>query len=183
VARGFKGMVPVIGRWTDKDVLVVHLEPEEYFAKLLLPLPRMEGSYRLGFTARSTGRAWVGFGLHFAASPVLTHKGYGEGRSYLVWLTSDPVHREDGGTRLQLYRSERDTYLDLVSDVAIPDSLFGDSRVLVTVIPAGGRLVVEVNGVERLNLSGLNDLGAGDYVVFRSLDMSEFSSFEAEQQE
>jgi hypothetical protein len=159
---------------------VAHSEETEYFAKMLMALPSHEGKLRYSFQARSTGRAWVGYGLHFSASPLLTHRGYGEGHSYLLWITSDPVHLKDAGTRIQLYRSDRDTELTLVADRAMPESIFERNSIEIIVDPAEGSVKALVNGAERLAVGGLAGLAEGDYLVLRALDKTEFYSFKTE---
>lgn len=183
IARGFGGFSPVLGTWQSDQVLAVHLEANEYFAKMILPVRQPDGDYRFLIDARSVGSAWVGYGLHFAARPILTHKGYGEGHSWLVWLTSDPVHLGTNQSRLQLYRSETDVQLSMVADVAIPESLFDQNRIEIVVRPAEGLVLILINGNERLRMEGLTGLAGGDYVILRALDKTEFSSFEAQKQE
>jgi hypothetical protein len=180
VALGFAGMVPAIGTWeiSGDKATAAHLEPEEYYAKLVLPLDQDGSKIAYAFKARSTGYKWVGLGIHVFARSVVTHKGYGEGQSLLVWFTSDPVHRGDALTRVQVYRSLRDTYMeDLLGEASLPESIFDLHSYRVEVDPAAGSLVVLVDGVERYRLEGLPDFSSGSEVVLRALDKAEFSDF------
>jgi len=180
IAEGLEDFRPVLGTWKSDKVLATHLVADEYFAKMILPVSQPDGAYRFLLEARSTGSQWVGFGLHFAAHPMLTHRGYGEGRSWLVWFTSDPVHLGSAQSRLQLYKSDLDTSLVMVADVPIPESLFDTNDIEIAVLPGEGSVIVSVNGIERLRKTGLDGLGGGDYVILRALDKTEFSSFEAQ---
>jgi hypothetical protein len=180
IARGLEAFRPVLGTWKSDKVLATHLVADEYFAKMILPVSQPDGAYRFLLEARSTGRLWVGFGLHFAARPMVTHRGYGEGRSWLVWFTSDPVHLGSAQSRLQLYKSDLDTSLVMVADVPIPESLFDANDIEILVLPGEGSVIVNVNGIERLRKTGLDGLAGGDYVILRALDKTEFSAVEAQ---
>lgn len=180
LAQGLGGFRPVLGTWRSDKILATHLREDEYFAKMILPVTQPDGAYRFLLEARSTGSQWVGFGLHFAARSMATHRGYGEGRSWLVWFTSDPVHLGSAQSRLQLYKSDLDTSLVMVADVPIPESLFDATDVEIVVLPDEGSVIVNVNGTERLRKTGLGGLAGGDYVILRALDKAEFSAFEAQ---
>ena len=180
IARGLEAFRPVLGTWKSDKVLATHLMADEYFAKMILPVAQPDGAYRFLLEARSTGSQWVGFGLHFAARSMATHRGYGEGRSWLVWFTSDPVHLDSAQSRLQLYKSDLDTSLVMVADLPIPESLFDANDIEIVVLPGEGSVIVNVNGIERLRKTGLDGLAGGDYVILRALDQTEFSAFEAQ---
>jgi tetratricopeptide (TPR) repeat protein len=180
IARGLEAFRPVLGTWKSDKVLATHLMADEYFAKMILPVAQPDGAYRFLLEARSTGSQWVGFGLHFAARPMVTHRGYGEGRSWLVWFTSDPIHLGSAQSRLQLYKSDLDTSLVMVADLPIPESLFDTNDIEIVVLPGEGSVIVNVNGIERLRKTGLDGLAGGDYVILRALDKTEFSAFEAQ---
>lgn len=180
LAKGLGNFRPVLGTWKSDKVLATHLVEDEYFAKMILPVSQPDGAYRFLLEARSTGSQWVGFGLHFAAHPMVTHRGYGEGRSWLVWFTSDPVHLGSAQSRLQLYKSDLDTSLVMVADIPIPESLFDTNDIEIVVLPGEGSVIVNVNGIERLRKTGLDGLAGGDYVILRALDKTEFSAFEAQ---
>ncbi len=181
VAQGLAPFKPVLGTWTGDDVKVVQLSDQEYFAKIIFPLASGGSAMRYSFNAKSIGHAWVGYGIHVAAKGALTHKGYGEGHSWLVWITSDPVHLGSKTAHIQLYRSDYDTELFLVSDAPIPEDAFFAHSMEVDVDPASGSIVARIDGTERLRATGLPGLAGGEYVVLRALDKTEFDSFTAEE--
>ncbi|HRY71608.1 MAG TPA: hypothetical protein P5165_00155 [Spirochaetia bacterium] len=176
---GFEGFVPGLGEWIIGESVAAQGDPESYYAKLARPLASGEGALRYSFTARSTGRGWTGYGLHVLVAGARTHRGYGEGESYLVWVMRDP-RRGDGSTRLELYRSRTDVDMGLVGSVPLPGSIFESARIEVEADPLAGSLVVRVDGVERLREAGLSLSRASGAVVLRALDRAEFSDFSVE---
>jgi hypothetical protein len=109
------------------------------------------------------------------------HRGWGEGNSVLVWLTSDPKHRDDALTRLQVYRSTSDVAMALLEETVVPESVFDENRIEVRLDPAAGILAVALNGTERLVRGGFTDLAGGTAVVFRALDRAGFTDFRVEE--
>jgi hypothetical protein len=185
VAEGFARFVKGAGTWKIGPNKAEQLGAEQYYAKIAMPLPQGGEKLRLSFKARSTGSGWAGLGIHVYARGVKSHKYYGEGRSLLVWFTSDPVHRRDPGTRLQIYRSLSDTYIadgarDMIADLAVPESLFATHEYRVDIDPEKGELAIFVDGAERGRLSGLPDFKLADTIALRALDKAEFSDFRAE---
>jgi hypothetical protein len=181
IAEGFAGMIPAVGTWKLRGENAAQLDPKQYYAKLVLPLEQGGISTTYSFKARSTGYKWVGLGIHIFARSVATHRGYGEGESILVWLTSDPVYRGDAKTRIQVYRSLRDSYMEKpLGETVIPESIFDLHEYRVEADPAAGSLVVFVDGEERYRLEGLDDFSSGAEVALRALDTAEFMDFRVE---
>ena len=108
-------------------------------------------------------------------------QGLGEGRSILVWLTSDPKHRDDSLTRLQIYRSSSDIDMTMEQEVVVPESVFDPNEISVRVDPVEGQVAVSLNGTERLRCGGFSGLDGGVSVVFRALDRAEFQDFRVEE--
>ncbi|MBL8968660.1 MAG: hypothetical protein JNG85_16770 [Spirochaetaceae bacterium] len=178
LAAGFVAFRRELGDWTIGEENAAQNDPESYFAKLALPL-RIGGSLRYSFSARSTGKGWVGFGIHVLVAKVGTHRGYGEGSSTLVWLSRDP-RGGDPATRLQIYRSRNDVDMSIVDEAATDISALERNRFEIDVDPAAGLLVVRVNDREAYRKTGLFLEPLGDYVVLRALDRAEFSDFRVE---
>jgi hypothetical protein len=123
----------------------------------------------------------VGFGIHVFVRAVKTHKGYGEGESILVWFTSDPLHGSDGSTRIQVYRSIRDSAMvSPFVETVISESLFEVHDFRIDVDPAKESLAVSVDGSERYRLLKTPDFSMADSVALRALDKVEFSDFRVE---
>jgi len=176
VSPGWRNALPTLGRWRLNDEGAQQTDPNQFFAKLLSVVPQGDSPLRYSFSARSTGKGWVGVGLHFLVAGTGTHLGYGEGRSWLVWLTRDPVHFKKNVTRLQVYHSQTDVQMKMVAEVPVSGSIFDWNKFAIRLDPAAGSLAVELNG-EVLNLDVPGGLGTGDFVAFRSIDKAEFKDF------
>ena len=177
---GFDGAVSFMGRWSLSPSTVSQTDQAALTAKLAIPLAQPRGPLQYTVTARSQGSGWVGLGLHVLVSSAAKHRGWGEGRSILVWLTSDPKHR-DSLTRLQVYRSTSDIDMTMEQEVVVPESVFDPNEISVRVDPVEGQLVVSLNGFERLRCDGFSGLDDGVSVVFRALDRAEFQDFRVEE--
>jgi hypothetical protein len=181
IFEGFGGSVRYSGRWTVRQSSALQTDEKALSAKLALPLVQQGGPLNYAVTARSQGSGWVGVGLHVLVRGAERHRGWGEGSSILAWLTSDPEHRGDTLTRLQVYRSRSDIDMRLVDEVIVPESVFESNEISVRVDPAGGTVAVWLNGTERLACPGLDGLGTGVTVVFRSIDRAVFQDFRVEE--
>jgi tetratricopeptide (TPR) repeat protein len=179
--QGFKGAFPVLGTWIASPEAVDQTDKRALFAKLAIPLAQARRPLRYTFVAHSQGSGWVGIGLHIFVETEQRRRGYGEGRSLLVWLTQDPKHNSDDATRLQLYRSTTDVVMTLVKEVVVPESVFDSNLFAIDVDPVQGRLSVSLNGSERLVWNELPNLADGVAVVFRALDRAGFEDFRVEE--
>ncbi|MBE3063467.1 MAG: hypothetical protein IMZ69_00385, partial [Spirochaetes bacterium] len=179
--QGFKGAFPILGTWTASPEAVDQTDKRALFAKLAIPLAQARRPLRYTFVAHSQGSGWVGIGLHIFVETEQRRKGYGEGRSLLVWLTQDPKHNRDDATRLQVYRSTTDVVMTLVKEVVVPESVFDPNLFAIDVDPVQGRLSVSLNGDERLVCEELSGLAPGVAVVFRALDRAGFEDFRVEE--
>ncbi|MEI6386341.1 MAG: hypothetical protein WCQ50_06890, partial [Spirochaetota bacterium] len=112
VLSGFAAAKPKLGTWKLGSAQAEQTNSKEFFSRLEIPLVQKNKSYLYRFSMQSTGKGWVGLGLHFFASDVRSGKGYGEGRSLLVWFTRDPAARKSDATWLQLYRSDNDVVME-----------------------------------------------------------------------
>jgi tetratricopeptide (TPR) repeat protein len=181
LSEGFNAVFPILGTWTANPSAVSQTDKSALFAKLSVPLSQARRPLRYTFTARSLGSGWVGLGLHIFVETEKRRRGYGEGRSLLVWLTQDPKHNGDEAARLQVYRSTTDVVMTLEKEVIVPESVFDSNLIVIDMDPAKGRLSVSLNGSERLVCDELSDLAHGVAVVFRALDRAGFKDFRVEE--
>ncbi|MGO8692177.1 MAG: tetratricopeptide repeat protein [Rectinemataceae bacterium] len=180
ILKGFEAFFPGRGVWRLATGSAEQTNPGEYFSKLVAPLVQSGDPYRYEFTARSEGSGFVGFGIHVFVRSIETHKGWGEGRSILVWLTYDPHRHQSDSTRLQIYRSLRDSYMTMVRDIPLPISLFEEHRYVVDIDPVRGSLAVSVDDKPELSEEGIPDVGDGAFVAFRTIGRAIISNFRVE---
>ena len=169
VLSGFANGKSLYGNWQASGGVVTQRDAGNKFAKYSVPVTQkaVETVYR--FTASSKKNDWLGFGLHFFASGGGTGRGYGYGRSYLVWLTRDPGYYKTERTYLQLYRSSDDVVMIQLASVSIPERI--DTPVNVELVYSPERKVVEVmvNGSSRLTYQVESPILSGSSVVLRTL--------------
>ena len=183
VPGAFDGAKVGLGAWTIERDKATQTDENCYFAKLALPLVQsVNGVYSYSFVAKSTApnRGWVGVGAHLFTPEARTFVGYGLGDSLVVWLTRDPVHFQKDQTRLQLYRSVGNSWMDQIGEVVVPESIYDANRFDVKIDSKAGTISVSLNGKEKLEAKNLRKLHEGRYVVLRALDTAEFSAFKAE---
>ncbi len=180
LAEGFGSSFIGSGRWTVDPSTARQTDPDQFRAKLVLPLAQGQGSFRYSFSARSMGKGWVGLGLHIYAAGSKTHSGYGSGESILVWLTRDPVHFAKDTTRIQVYRSTTDVRMSLVAESPVELSIFELNRIEVEFDSNAGGVSVRVNGKEGLSTKLRGPIAEGAYVILRCIDKAEFADFRVE---
>jgi hypothetical protein len=178
--EGFEGAFTGRGVWKIAKDTAEQTDPKEYYSKLVAPLGQGARPYRYEFSARSEGSGLVGFGLHVFVRSATTHEGWGEGRSILVWLTYDKHRYGSEPTRLQIYRSRGDSYMEMIRDLPLSISIFTSHAYSVEVDPGRGDLSVAIDGQTALSETGIGGLGTGDFVVFRTIDRAAFSDFRVE---
>jgi hypothetical protein len=133
------------------------------------------------FKARSTGKGWIGLGLHLYVEDVLKKRGYGEGKSLLVWFTRDRDARGDDATYLQLYRSDNDVVMERMFDAELQDGVEAWRLVEVVYDPGAEYIAVSVDGVLRIVYKTFFGRDAGATAALRTLgggvSFSEFSAW------
>lgn len=166
---GFKGASPRLGSWKVSSDSAEQTDASQHFAKLTLPVKQENRPILYSFKTKSSGRNWVGVGLHIFVDEVRKSKGYGEGKSLLVWLTRDPVFYKNGASHLQVYRSDDDVNMERVLDATIAESL--DSYVDVDVLydPVGESISLFVGGKEKVRYKTFFGVGSGVSVALRTL--------------
>ncbi|MBU8913114.1 MAG: hypothetical protein KOO61_03760 [Spirochaetales bacterium] len=178
VRSGFIGSEPDVGDWSITGSRAVQADSDAFFAKLAVPAVQSNEPVLYSFSVRSLDPdGWVGFGLHFFVSEVDRRRGYGMGKSLLVWLTRDPDVYKTQLTYLQLYRSDDDINMGRVLDSIIeePISEFLDVEVLYE--PDNQYLTVAIGGEDKIRYRTWFGIDAGVEVALRSLGAAEFTNF------
>jgi cell division protein FtsB len=174
---GFSKASSKIGNWKVTASKAVQTDVGQYFAQLNLPLVQKNVPMLYSFDAKSNGKGWTGLGLHIYAQDS-TKKGYGHGKSLLVWLTRDPDYYRNNRTYLQLYKSDDDISMGRVLDSAIQESISENLHVEVLYQPVEEYLTVSINGVEKIRYKTWFGISTGVEVSLRTLDAAEFSNLE-----
>ncbi len=175
IGKGFSATQRGPGTWKTMGDNVQQIDPDEFFAKLIGPAPEYQ-TVRYSFEARSLGRGWVGLGLHVLANSIKTHSGWGEGDSWLVWLTRDPVHFAKDQTRLQIYHSTSDTQMTLILDKPVSAAIKEWNQFSVETDTLSRILRVRLgDDVAEVPLPA-NTMGPG-MLALRSIDRAEFKDF------
>ena len=176
IARGFSATESGPGTWTSSGGVTRQTDPDEFFAKVIARSP-VEPDLRYSFAARALGRGWVGVGLHVLIAGSQTHSGYGEGDSWLVWLTRDPVHFAQDQTRVQVYHSTSDTQMALVADRPVAVSIKDWNRFSIETDTGAQRLSVRINDGDVVSIPLPAGSGSGGRLALRSIDKAEFQDF------
>lgn len=180
VLEDFNAAIQALGSWAVESDRAVQKDPKQLFAKLVVPLHQGNSRMRYSFTAQSTGNGWTGLGIHIYRGPAGTHRGYGAGKSILIWVTSDPKHYDRDDNRLEVYRSMDDVNMYRLNSIVIPESIYDANNYAVEMDTKSGTVTVLVNGTERLTTSGFSDFSEGEFIVLRSLDTAEFQNIKVE---
>jgi hypothetical protein len=180
IFEGFHNAVPALGSWVFDDYSAAQTDSRQKFSKLVVPVFQDLIPIRYTFDTRSLGSGWVGMGLHIYLGEAKTHRGYGAGKSILLWLTQDPKFPESSRTRLQIYRSLNDVSMRLETEVAVTESPFDVNTLTLEMDPKMDLLTVLLNGEKRLSVDEVQPAEEGFYVIFRTLDKAEFRNFRVE---
>jgi hypothetical protein len=178
---GFAKASPALGTWSVSPTMARQAARNARFAKLVTRIAQSGKHLRFSFTARAEGEGWVGLGLHLFVVPAKNYRGYGAGKSLLVWLTRDPKRFGDEATRLQVYRSRTDVRMTLLKETVIPESVSDSNSISIETDPSGGLLSISLNGRERLRFDGLADFQKGTAIIFRALNRARFEAFTVEE--
>jgi len=135
---------------------------------------------RFSFKAQSTGKRWVGVGVHLYVSESTTAEGWGKGESILVWLTYDKVHFTENQTRIQLYHSYADSRMDMIAEAPAAVDIFEFNRFEIDVDPQKGNVFVRLNGTDALDAAGILGLRKIEEIALRAIDTASFGDFAAE---
>ena len=167
--QGFGGAVPRLGSWKVTNDTAEQTDPKQHFAKLSLPVKQEKTPTLYSFKAKSAGKNWVGLGIHIFVDNQKNSKGYGEGKSLLVWLTRDPSYYRDSASYLQVYRSDDNVKMERVLDAKIAEAI--DSYIDVDVLydPQGESLSLFLGGVEKVRYKTFFGIDSGVAVALRTL--------------
>jgi regulator of replication initiation timing len=175
--RGFSMGDTQIGSWQLSGGVMTQTDPDEFFAKLELPMAQDARPTLYRFDARSRGAGWVGFGIHIFADGV-EKRGYGYGESLLIWFTRDVREYGTNRTYLEVYRSSDDINMARVMSAAITDDISEWMDVELLYQPEEEYLTVAVNGEEKIRYKTWFGLEWGVDMALRTLDTAEFRDLE-----
>lgn len=162
-----------LGDWRLSGRSAVQTDPDQYFAKLMLPAPQRTRPTLYSFSARSLDEGWVGLGLHIFVEET-GKTGYGLGRSLLVWFTRDPEVYGNRLTYLQVYRSDDDVNMARVADALIEEPISGELDIEVLFEPENNYITIAVNGRDKLRYRTWFGIDEGTGVALRTLGRAEF---------
>jgi len=166
---GFDGSAARMGSWKIAGATASQADAAQYFSRLELPLAQGKATTLYRFKARSTGSGWVGLGLHLYVEDVKKKRGYGEGKSLLVWFTRDRSGRGDDATYLQLYRSDDDVVMERMFDAELSDGVEEWRLVEIVYDPAAEYIAVSVDGTLRIVYKTFFGRDSGATVSLRTL--------------
>jgi hypothetical protein len=166
---GFSDSKARLGTWKASDGVLAQTDKNQYFSRLTFPLVQSSEPVLYSFETKTGAKGWVGTGLHLFAEGVKKSKGFGEGKSLLVWLTRDAKVRGNNGSYLQVYRSDSDVSMERVLDAKIKERLEGWNRIDVLYEPANEFIVIAVNGSVRAAYRTYFGIGAGVAMSLRTL--------------
>ncbi len=170
VLSGFSGGTAALGDWQASYSSVKQVDAAQKFAKYVIPLRQNASETLFSIKAKVPNQGWVGYGLHFFASDVVRSKGYGFGKSYLLWVTKDPGVHQTARTYVQLYRSYDDIRLVQLASVTIPQPITSVVETKVHYNRSANQLTVYVNGDQALIYDGVDSaLRSGDSLALRAL--------------
>ncbi len=166
---GFADAKIRLGVWTLSNGVLSQTDKRQYFSRLTFPIAQSSKPVLYSFETKTGAKGWVGTGIHFFADGVKKPKGFGEGKSLLVWLTRDLKVRGNDGTYLQVYRSDNDVSMERVLDAKVKERLEGWNRVDVLYEPANEFVVLAVNGTIRAAYRTYFGIGTGVTMSLRTL--------------
>ncbi len=166
---GFAGASQASGAWKVDAARAAQTDASQYFAKLRMAVPQSDASTLYSFKAVSSGKGWIGIGIHFFASEATKKRSYGEGKSLLIWLTRDREARGDDETYLQLYRSDDAVDMERVFDAEVQADIAKEHLFEILYEPGSGYVAVAIDGTVRAVYKTFFDIDAGATVALRTL--------------
>ena len=178
VQSGFSSSEPDVGSWEISRDRAIQSDSDAYFAKLALPARQGGEPILYSFRVRSLDDSgWVGVGLHLFVSDVEKRRGYGMGKSLLVWLTRDPDVYKNEFTYLQLYRSDDDVNMGRVMDAVVEEPLWTFIDVQVLYEPENQYITVAIDGEDKVRYRTWFGIDSGIEIALRTLGAAEFRDF------
>ena len=166
---GFDGYKTRLGNWKLSGGILAQTDKKQYFSRITFPLVQASKPILYSFETKAGAKGWVGTGIHLFADGVKKAKGFGEGKSLLIWLTRDAKVRGNDGTYLQVYRSDNDVSMERVLDAKIKERLELWNRIDVLYEPANEFIVIAVDGSVRAAYRTYFGIGAGVSLSLRTL--------------
>jgi hypothetical protein len=167
--EGFGRSEPQLGNWKITDNEAFQLDGNQYFAKLVFEVEQYTRPTLFSFKVRALGDGWVGVGMHIFATNKEKLKGYGFGKSLLVWMTRDPAYYESNDTRLQLYRSDNNIDMEQVLDAVVVEPMSRYQQLDIYYEPNKQYITIYINGEAKLAYRTWFDIDNGIEIALRSL--------------
>jgi uncharacterized coiled-coil protein SlyX len=178
IRKDLSGALVRMGTWRISGADAAQTDRNQFFSRLELPLAQDRRPLLYSFKARAGGDGWVGLGLHFYVEDVVKPRGYGEGKSLLVWFTRDRAVRGDDATYLQLYRSDDDIVMARMFDAELADSIDDWRYIDIVYDPVAEYVAVAVDGILRVAYKTFFDRQGGVSIALRTLGAGvEFADF------
>ncbi len=174
---GFRKDAGGLGSWSYTYNSLSQSNNSQRFAKYLVSQGQSGDSLKYSFHTQAKNDGWRGAGLHFLVSGQDTVKGYGLGKSYLVWITRDEKAMQTDKTYIQLYKSMNDVHMielqSSITDFDIDDGINID----VYVDKSDRRIRVAANGEDVLYYRDRDFFSYGNAIAFRALGRASFEDF------
>lgn len=157
-----------IGSWKITPASLSQSDTNQKFAKYVAKVPQYDNELWYSFKAHTRGDGWVGYGLHFLASGSETTRGYGFGKSYLVWFTRDPKNQTEK-SYIQLYRSYDDIHMIQLSNMLVNEPIEKINKIQIYVNKKLNAIIVYINDGIRLAFEADPMISWGNAVAVRTL--------------
>ena len=169
VMTGFGSGASLFGNWEHEGDLLTQKDTTYYFAKYGVPFERDYSEVVFEFSTRALRDTWLGCGIHVLAGSERTARGYGFGKSFLIWVTSDLKYYKTADTFLQIYQSSDDINMIQLKSVRIPESIYDSVKIRIYYSRTENKFIVSVNGRKRLDYLLETPVPLGNKIVFRTL--------------
>lgn len=157
-----------MGSWKLTSSSLTQSDTNQKFAKYVAKVPQYDNELWYSFKANTKGKGWVGYGLHFLASGYETTRGYGFGKSYLVWFTRDPKNQTEK-SYIQLYRSYDDVHMIQLSNMLVNEPIENINKIQIYVNKKLNAIIVYINDGIRLAFEADPMISWGNTVAVRTL--------------
>ncbi|MFW5786358.1 MAG: hypothetical protein ACOCYC_03865 [bacterium] len=169
VHSGFEGQSTSFGRWQSPERSMEQTDSEARFAKVIYPVEQDGSAFTYAVEASAPDSGWVGYGVHFLADGFNSARGYGLGRSYLLWVTRDPEHNQTDRGFVQLYQSFNDVHMIEVASAILPVSSFNELRATVHADTVSNEIEVYLDGQYAFTFPAADLADGAEAVALRAL--------------
>ena len=169
ILSGFRSGRGTYGSWKLTGGTLSQTNTSLNWAKYVIDVDQRSTTTMYTFNAKAIGKGKVGYGLHFFAGNQETSRGYGYGRSFLLWLTRDAAFYGTDNTYIQLYRSYDDIKMYQVMSNRISHSIESDLAITVGYDRTLNVILVGVNGWLVAGYMVEDGIALGDNIALRTM--------------